>query len=340
VNVRKNGKADLLNSFSFRPSLFSVVLSYFALGSYWLYVTCQYTPFLILNFSYYREKLKETWWLVTYYSSDLGLSIGIFMRWLAGVLALYTAFLFLKGGENSFSKIKGKVGIAVLLEGTYILTYGPSAFLGFVYPFAVAHNLWYFEPTPPWIIVFLVNGLACLAMVVAIAPPIFKLGAGLLRGSLNRSEIIRWSCITCVAYIFAMFWWNYTMAWFATLVRWPERAQPGIEILCSPMAAISFLATTLGLLFIALYALKGVMPAVKGSPEEVDRKKLGYTMLFFSAYFILMLMLYFAAGGYYAQPTTWMEIIGPHNPDLWCMSLILPGIRTLTYARAGPDSNG
>jgi hypothetical protein len=105
------------------------------------------------------------------------------------------------------------------------------------------------------------------------------------------------------------------------------------------MAAISFLATTLGLLFIALYALKGVMPAVKGSPE-VDRKKLGYTMLFFSAYFILMLMLYFAAGGYYAQPTTWMEIIGPHNPDLWCMSLILPGIRTLTYARAGPDSNG
>jgi len=336
--LEKTDKANLLGSFSFRVSIFIVILSYFALGTYWLYVTCRYTPSLILNFSYYREMLKETWWLVTYYSSDLGLSIGIIIRWLAGVLALYTAFRFLRGGENSFNKIRRKVGIAVLLEGIYILTYGPSAFLGFIYPIAMAHNLWYFEPNPPWVIVLLVNGLACLAMVVVIAPPLLKLGLGILRGSLRRDEIIKWSCITCVAYIFAMFWWNYTMAWFATLVYWPERAQPGIEILGSPIASASFFATVLGLLFIALCALMAVMPAIKGHPERISYNKLGYIMLVFSAYFIFMLVLYFAAGGYYAQPTTWMEIIGPHNPDLWCMALILPGIKTLMYARKGKPS--
>ncbi|MEM0313490.1 MAG: hypothetical protein QXQ41_02955, partial [Candidatus Bathyarchaeia archaeon] len=155
-----------------------------------------------------------------------------------------------------------------------------------------------------------------------IVPPIFKLWSKIHSGSIK--ELARWACVTGVAYLFAMFWWNYTMAWVATLIYWPERAQPGIEILHNPVAAASFVLTALGLLFVALYALKVLSPAISGSLEKLKLQKLGYLMLFFSCYFIIMLVLYVVAGGYSAQPTTWMEIIGPHNPDLWCISLILP----------------
>jgi hypothetical protein len=238
----------------------------------------------------------------------------------------------MKDGSAALSRIRGKAGAAILLEGLYVLTYAPSAFLGFVYPIAESRNLWYFEPPPPWIIVFLVAGLACLAMVVVITPLIFKLGLRIIqKGSAN--EIAKWASLTGVGYLFAMFWWNYVMCWVATLVYWPERAQPGIKIIYNPIAAASFTITVAGLLLVAIFVLKVVMPAVKGEPSGVDKRKLGYALTAFSGYFILMLILYAVAGGYYKQPTTWMEIIGPHNPDHWCAFLILPGIYLAAKSR-------
>lgn len=318
-------QTNVLGRVSFRISILIVVLAYFALGLYWLSVTYRWSLHMIVDLPLYQELIKETWWLVTYYSSELGLSVGIVLRFIAGIFALYSAVIFLKGGESSLPKIKSKVGVAIFFEGLYFLTYIPSAILGFVYPLAERQHLWYFEPTPPWLIVFLVAGLACLAMVVVIAPSLFKLWSRIAH-SAPKQEVIKWSCITGVSYIFIMFWFNYTLTWTATLVYWPERAQPGIEILYNPLAIASFLVTSIGLLLIAASSLKVTMPAFKGRPTEINLQKLGYVMLAFSFYFIIMLIIYVVAGGYYAQPTTWMEIIGPHNPDLWCAFLILPGI--------------
>ncbi|MEM0488423.1 MAG: hypothetical protein QW764_04805 [Desulfurococcaceae archaeon] len=320
-----------LDKVSFRAAIFIVVMLYLVLGSYWFYVTLMYSPMLVLKFQMYKELLKETWWILTYYSSEFGLSIGIVFRWVAGILAAYVAAVLLKGGLSALARVKGKAGVAILLEGLYILTYAPSAFLGFVYPIAESRNLWYFEPRPPWMIVFLVAGLACLGMVTIVAPPIFKLGLKLIRNG-SIIEIAKWASITGVSYLFAMFWWNYTMCWIATLVKWPERAQPGIGILYNPISAASFIITVIGLLLIAVIAFKSIMPAVKGKPDKVNKRRVGFILIAFGGYFILMLILYAAAGGYYAQPTTWMEIIGPHNPDLWCIGLIIPGL-LLTRAR-------
>lgn len=317
-----NKSESVLESVFFRFSVMVVVFLYFVFGSYWLYVTARYTPHIISGFPRLSELLRENWWIVTYYSSELFLSAGIVLRWIAGVIALYAAVILLMKGKDALSLIRKKVGVAVFLEGLYVLTYAPSAFLGLVYPIAASRGLWYFEPTPPWTIVLLVNGLACTAMVVLIAPCIFKLWLKIHGGS--GKELVRWACVTGIAYLFAMFWWNYTMAWAATLIYWPERAQLGIEILYNPVAAASFVITALGLLLVAVYALKVLLPAIRGSLEKFELQKLGYLMLFFSCYFIVMLILYAVAGGYSAQPTTWMEIIGPHNPDLWCTSLILP----------------
>ncbi|MEM0314305.1 MAG: hypothetical protein QXQ41_07135, partial [Candidatus Bathyarchaeia archaeon] len=148
---------SVLESVFFRFSVMIVVLLYFVFGSYWLYVTSRYTPHIISDFPRLSELLREYWWIVTYYSSELFLSAGIVLRWIAGVIALYAALMLLMKGKNALSLIRKKVGVAIFLEGLYVLTYAPSAFLGFVYPIAANMGLWYFEPAPPWTIVLLVN---------------------------------------------------------------------------------------------------------------------------------------------------------------------------------------
>jgi hypothetical protein len=74
--------------------------------------------------------------------------------------------------------------------------------LGLVFP-TTGGNVWYFEVTPvPE--VFFVAGVACLAMVLAIPPVLFKLRSLVVHGA-PKPDLIRWSCIVAVAYLFVVF---------------------------------------------------------------------------------------------------------------------------------------
>ncbi|MBC7131188.1 hypothetical protein H5T51_08290 [Candidatus Bathyarchaeota archaeon] len=317
-------KVNVLSKSSFRLMMLIVVLAYFAVGCYWLAITYKWSLSMGVELETYQRIIKEFWWVVLFYSSELGGSIGIVFRWIAALFALYSAILFFKDGEAAIPRIKGKAALAILFEALYFLTYIPSVILGFAYPIAAAQKLWYFEPSPPWIITFMIAGVSCLAMVVVIMPSLFKLRSKIIHGS--TVDIARWASITGLSYLFVMFWLNYSIAWACTLVYWPERAQPGIEILYRPHNMISFPLTIVGLLLISLACLKTLMPAIKGHPSEVNLKRLGAVLLALGAYFLVSLVLFYAAGGYHAEPTTWMELISPfHNPDFWCFSLIFPG---------------
>lgn len=317
-------ETNLLGNFSFRLMIFIVVLSYFAVGCYWLSVTYRWSLSMGVELELYQRMIKEFWWLIVFYSSELGGSVGIIFRWIAAVFALYSATIFLKVGETALPRIKEKVAIAILFEALYYLTYIPTVILGFAYPIAEAKRLWYFEPSPPWVITFMIAGVSCLAMVAIITPSLFKLRAKIVKG--QPSGVVKWASITGLSYLFVMFWLNYSIAWACTLVHWPERAQPGIEILLRPHNMVSFPLTTVGLLMIALACLKILTPAIKGKFSEVNLKHLGMVVLALGLYFLITLILYHAAGGYHMEPTTWMELSSPsHNPDFWCVSLIFPG---------------
>jgi len=320
-----NREASETFSYPLKILILIVILAYFGVGCYWLRVTSIWSTHMVVALEEYAKLVKEIWWLATFYSSELGLSVGIVLRWIAGVFALYSAVAFLRRGEDALPKIKGKVAAALLFEGAYFLTYFPSVVLGYLYYIAYTQGLWYFEPRPPWLIPFLVCGIACLPMVFVLAPLLFKLRSKVLHAS--KLEIARWSCITGAAYLFLAFWLNYSLAWVATLVYWPERAQPGIEILMDSINLASFLLTVVGLLAIAASYLKVTLPLIRGKVEELNLKHLGYVMLAFGLYFILMFVFYFVKGGYHAEPTVWMELSGPlHNPDFWCASFIFPGL--------------
>lgn len=326
-------ESSIISKSSFRISLVLVVFAYFAVNCYWMYKTYFWSTSMIEELAVYQKIIKDPWWLATFYSSELGGSIGIVFRFIAGIFALYTATVFLRHGENAPSKVKGKAAKAILFEGLYYVTYIPTVILGFAYPIAASQKLWYFEPSPPWIITFMVAGVSCLMMVAVIMPCLFKLRSKVSSGT--KDEIIKWGSITGLSYLFVMFWLNYSIAWAMTLVYWPERAQPGIGILYKPLNLLSFTLTVAGLLIISLGALKVLKPLIRGETQKLNVRSLGAVMSALGAYFLATMAIYYLIGGYYAEPTTWMELSSPfHNPDFWCFSLIFPGIYLLIKGKS------
>jgi len=321
-------QTSMLDRKSFRLTVLVVVLAYFMVQCYWIWVTSRWSLHMGEDLAMYQRLIKETWWLTAFYLSELGGSVGIVFRFIASIFALYPAIIFLKEGEKALPKVKGKAATAILFESLYYLTYIPTVYLGFAYPIAASQKLWYFEPTPPWIITFMIAGVSCLMMVAIVMPCLLKLRATIAKG--NAEEVAKWGSITGLSYLFVTFWLNYSIAWAMTLVYWPERAQPGIEIIYRPHNTISFTITVIGLLLISLAGLKTLMPAIKGRIQEVNIKSLGAVILALGAYFIIQLLIFYSIGGYHSEPTTWMELSSPfHNPDFWCFSLIFPGLYLL-----------
>jgi hypothetical protein len=162
-------------------------------------------------------------------------------------------------------------------------------------------------------------------MVMVIPPLLFKLRSKILQGS-SSQDIVKWSCLTCISYLFVVFWFNYSVSWVATLIPWTIRAQPGMRVLLDPINLAGFLATVFGLFLIAMFGLVSTLPAIKKLPVKLSLRRIGATMIAFGGYFVLMIFLYVLAGGYAEHPTTWYEIIVPHNPNLWCLIFLFVGL--------------
>lgn len=316
----------LKNRFGFW--IFIVVCAYFVSALYWFVQGVLWGAKLVSDQFIYQRLVQVPWWMVLVYASELGGVICVTFRLLAGFFALYSAVFFWKRKE-ALSMIKGKVGKALLFEGGYYLALIPTVVLGFVYPF-VDEGLWYFDTTPG-LIVLLLNGIVCLVMVAVIPPFLFKLRSEILRGS-SVQDIVKWVCVVGVSYLFVVFWFNYSMAWVASMVPyWRVPGQYGISILFDAINLVGFVATVFGLLLPAVLGLKHVFPVIRREGSvELRLKRLGAVLMFFGFYFVLILVLYLFAGGYHKRPTVWMEILGPvHNPDLWCLSFLLLGLRLL-----------
>jgi hypothetical protein len=298
-----------------------IVIAFFIWCSYWFVVSVRATAQLILEGSFFIEQTKVGWWTAIFYATEVTPSAGVIFRWAASVLALYSALIFVKKGGQSALAVKRKVVAALFLEGANYLTMIPVVISGFTYPFM--EGLWYYGETPG-IVVFLLNGLATLAMVIVIPLFVFKLRSKIVHES-PVEEIIKWSCLTGAAYLF-VFWFVYSISWLASLVPWSVRAQPGVEILLNPLDMVSFLLTVFFLLVVMLYGWATLIPAARRQSLP-SLRRVGVTMTGLGIYFAAILIIFFLFGGYHAHPTVWMEILGPmHNPDCWSISLIPLGL--------------
>ncbi len=296
------------------------VCAFFAWTQYEFYQSALFSSDLIRNFGTYSGLMKVPWWIATFYGSELGGTVGGIMRWLASFIALYCAFVYWRRGKASFTQIKGKIGMALLLEGVYFLFLIPSVILGFVFPFT-AGKVWYFDVTPvPE--VFFVAGIACLMMVLTIPPVLFKLRSQILQNA-PKPELMKWICISVVAYLFVVFWFNAAMQWTGMLATW------GPSILTDPGNLAGFVSSTFAMFLVAWFALLTALPAIKKQTLNLKSKWIGGVTVAFGGYFIFAIIVYFVSGGFAAHRSAWFELIVPHNPYAWCVIFLFTGLPLL-----------
>jgi hypothetical protein len=317
---------------SFRFWIVVVVAAYFALALYWA-IAGLYWSTSLLSDQYVSHELSKGpfWWMILWYTSE-GIfgTIGCILRAAAGLLALYAAVLFWSKKDSALPLIREKVRKALLLEGCYFLCFIPFTMAGFAY-YLSNTNLYYFDHTPGSVLLY-ITGIPTLMVVVVIPPLLFKLRSHITKGSI-KADIVKWSCLTGVAYIFVVFWLSYSMAAVGNMIPYDRsQGQYGLSFFLEPTHFVSFALTVFGLFIIALSGLIITLPAIRKLPSQLSLRRIGAVIAAFGGYFLFDILYFYLTGGYAAHPNVWYEIIGPpHNPNvLWCTTFLFLGLALLT----------
>jgi hypothetical protein len=311
-----------------------VVSVYFAYSVYYAISGMRDSIGMISNQYIYTSLAQNPWWwMVLFYGSEgVSGSVAIISRAIAGAFAFYAAFLFWRKKETEIPRVRKAARIALSFEAVFFLALIPSIIAAVAYNLT-SENLFYFGHTPGILLIY-GTFIPCLAIVVAVPPLLLKLRSTIHRESSNH-EIIRWACLTAVAYLFVVFWFTYSMFWLAVTVPYTRvYEQYGLSFLVQPANLLSFCLTVFGLLSIAIAALVTTLPAIKKQPIYPKLTRIGVILVAFGSYFIFNVFYYYLTGGYAAHPSVWYEVIGPlHNPNLWAIACVFLGVPVLIYGR-------
>jgi hypothetical protein len=276
------------------------------------------------------------WWILLYYGSEgVAGSVAIVLRAVGGFFAFYAAFLWWRKKDVALPIIRKNVCKALLLEAGFFLALIPSIIAAFAYNLT-SEYLFYFDHTPERILLF-GTAIPCLIIVLVVPPLLLKLRAK-IKHQAPSQEIIKWSALTGIAYLFVVFWFNYSMLWAATMVPYPRAYEVyGLNFLFQPTNFLSFTITVFGLLALALSALTVALPAIKKQPQKINLAHIGMVMVAFGSYFIFNTLYYYLTGSYEAHPSVWYEVIGPlHNPNLWGLAFIFVGVPLIIQSKIKP----
>lgn len=312
---------------SVRLWILVVASVYLAYALYFAVYGLNFSLDLTHNQYVYNLVMKNPWWWqILYYSSEgVTGSVAIVLRAVAGICAFYAAFLYWRKKPESVPKIRRSVRTALLCEAGFFLALIPSVIAAFAYNLTTEY-LFYFDHTPEQILLF-GTALPCLAIVVVVPPLLLKLRA-VISGEARRKQIVKWGSLVGVAYLFVVFWFNYSMLWAANMVPYPQAYElTGVAFLSIPANLISFGLTVFGLLAIAIASAAIITPAIKKDGTQLNLTAVGVIMVALGGYFMFHILYYYLTGGYEAHPGVWYEVISPmHNPNLWALTFIFVGI--------------
>lgn len=312
---------------SYRLWIFVVALSYFGYALYFAIYGLRFSVGLIFDHYVFDLVSKDPWWwALLYYGSEgiFGFLSGFF-RAIAGFFAVSSSFLFWRKKDIEFSSIRPKVSKALFFEAIYFISLSLSVIASFVYYFS-GDQFYYFDHIPGLIYV-LVAGVPLLAMIIFVSPTLLNLRKKILENA-GKKDIIKWACLSGVAYLFVVFWFNYSMSWAGVLVPYSRHQQQfGLSFLLSPVNLVSFVLTVFGLLLLALFGLMVTLPAIQKKSIQLNLKRVGALVFALGGYFLFNMLFYYSTGGYQANPSVWYEVIGPvHNPYFWCFSFFFLGL--------------
>jgi hypothetical protein len=142
-----------------------------------------------------------------------------------------------------------------------------------------------------------------------------------------RQDIVKWSAIAGVSYLFVVFWLDATMQWTGMITTF------GTNLLLDPINLAGFLVAVLGLFLTAMFGLVSALSSIKKLPSKVSLRRIGAVMVAFGSYFASGILIYVLAGGFAARPYAWYEIIVPHNANLWCVIFLFAGLPLLVHGK-------
>jgi hypothetical protein len=320
---------------SLRFWILVVAATYFAYAAYYAASGMRDSIGMLSNqFLYTSLSQNSWWWMILFYGSEgLSGSISIISRTIAGAFAFYAAFLFWRKKDAAMLRIRKSARTALLFETVFFLALIPSIITAIAYNLT-GENLFYFGHTPGILVVY-GTLIPILATVLVIPPLLIKLRA-VIKQEDSQQEIARWICLTGVAYLFVVFWFNYSMLWLGETVPYTRVYEEwGLTFVLQPANLLSFSLTVFGLLALAIVTLIKSLPAIRKQGLQLNLTRVGAILVAFGGYFIFHLLYYYLTGGYSAHPSVWYEVISPlHNPNLWTVALAFLGVPVLLYGRA------
>ena len=229
---------------SIRFWILIVTAIYLAYALYFAFYGLNFSIDLMTNQYVYNLVSRDPWWWgILYYGSEgIAGSVAIVNRAFAGIFAFQAAYLFWRNKPESSVTLRKRAERALLLEAGFFLALIPSIIAAFAYNLSNEY-LFYFDHTPEPILLY-GTAIPCLAIVLGVVPFLLKLRATIINES-SREDIIKWAGLTGAAYLFFVFWFNYSMLWAATMVPY-ERIQYGLDFLSKPINFFSFSLTVFG----------------------------------------------------------------------------------------------
>ena len=123
---------------------YGVYFAIYGLGFTWELATSHYVYDLVSK--------NSLWWVVLYYGSEgVTGTIAILLRPIAGVFAVYAAYMFWRQKEGG--SVRKNASRALALEAGFFLMLIPSVITAFAYNLT-SEYLFYFEHTPPLILLY------------------------------------------------------------------------------------------------------------------------------------------------------------------------------------------
>ncbi len=244
--------------------------------------------------------------------TDISALPGLIVRFAGSLIALVAVALALtKKGLPKSSTYK-VLKIVLVLEALYWLSLLPSGIWGTL-PTELGINLSFFLST----------GLPCLVGSISIPICLFALARNL---GINKPEkaAIKWSMIAGIFYILS-FWLNNSGMWLVTVIQ-----QGFGYVLSTPQYFVSFFATLVGLIALAIYTAYFAMKSV--GTENVQNLRfgaIGAILTTLGVYFLWNYLTWIFFGGW----NQWYAWILGHNLDLWMLSLPLVGLPLLFYRK-------
>jgi hypothetical protein len=253
----------------------------------------------------------EFWVWVT----DTAGLLGMGFRYAAGFIAVLSSLFFVLGRGLSRIETLIALRLIIVLEAAYwLVSLLPSGIWGLVGQFDTYSALFTVVVTIPCL-------FESIAIPVTFAILFVKLNEKNLAGS-----AIKWGVVAGTVYIY-VFWLNNLCNWLGAIM---VKGIDYVFLLPEHLANIvSFLATSVGLLLLALFATSFSIKVMRsGNLPNVDLRTVGGIIASFGLYFVFIYLLWIFVGSVGGWSTWYAWFLG-HNADLWLMTLPLLGIPVL-----------